>query len=198
MIKVPRELLQDSAVDVEALLRSALAERAGRITNEHLTTGDGSTQPQGIVTASTLGKTAAAAVAFTSNEILDLIHSVDPAYRPNARLMFHDTTLKAILQLTDSQNRPLFQPSNRDGAPATVHGYRFSINNDMAVPAAAARFMLFGDFKYLLFRRAAGFDLLRLNERFAEANQVAFVGFWRMDSKFIDASGGAVKYMRNA
>lgn len=198
MIKIPIELLQDTVVDVEGLIRAAMAERFGRGYNAHLTTGDGSTQPQGIVTASTLGKTAAAAVAFTSNEILDLIHSVDVAYRPKARLMFHDTTLKAILQLLDSQNRPLFQLSNRDGAPATVHGYRFSINNDMAVPAAAAKFMLYGDFSYLLVRRAMGIDILRLTERFAEVGQVAFVGFSRMDAKFIDASGGAVKYMRNA
>lgn len=198
LIKVPIELLQDSAVDVEGLIREAMSERLGRIWNTHLTVGDGSTQPQGIVTAAALGKTAAAAVAFTSNEMLDLIHSVDPAYRNGARLMFHDTTLKAILQLADSQNRPLFQPSYRDAAPATVHGYPFTINQDMAVPAAAAKFMLFGNFKYFLVRRAMGLDMLRLSERYAESAQVAFVGFARMDSKYIDASGGAVKYMRNA
>lgn len=198
LIKIPIELLQDSAVDVEGLIRAAMSERLGRIWNTHLTVGDGSTQPQGIVTAAGLGKTAAAAVAFTSNEMLDLIHSVDPAYRNGARLMFHDTTLKAILQLVDTQNRPLFQPSYRDAAPATVHGYPFTINQDMAVPAAAAKFMLFGNFKYFLVRRAMGLDMLRLSERYAEAAQVAFVGFARMDSKYIDASGGAVKYMRNA
>jgi hypothetical protein len=38
-------------------------------------------KPKGIVTAATLGVTAASATAITADEIVNLIHSVDPAYR---------------------------------------------------------------------------------------------------------------------
>jgi HK97 family phage major capsid protein len=198
LVKISSELLQDSGVDIESFIQSKFGERLGRGWNLSWTTGTGSSQPQGVVTGSVLGVTAAAAVAFTSNEILDLIHSVDPAYRNGARLMFHDTTLKAILKLADTQNRPLFQPSYRDAAPATIHGYPFSINQDMAVPAAAAKFMLFGNFQNYWIRRVRALDVRRLVERYAESDVIAFVGFARMDAKLIDAGKNPIKYMRNA
>ncbi|MFQ5518293.1 MAG: phage major capsid protein, partial [Acidimicrobiia bacterium] len=48
-----------------------LGERLGRIQSSQFTTGTGSSQPHGVVTASTLGKTAASATAITGDEILD-------------------------------------------------------------------------------------------------------------------------------
>ena len=55
------------------------------------------------------GITAASATAITSDELIDLIHAVDPAYRnsPNTAMMMNDSTLKAVRKLKDSQNRYL-------------------------------------------------------------------------------------------
>lgn len=198
LVKISAELLQDSGVDIEGYITSRFGERLGRGWNAAWTTGTGSSQPQGVVTGSVLGKTAAAVAAVTSNEILDLIHSVDPAYRPGARLMFHDSTLKAILQLADSQNRPLFQPSYRDAAPATIHGYPFSINQSMATMASTAKFMLFGNFQNFWIRRVKNLAVRRLVERYAESDVIAFVGFARMDSKLINAGQNPIKHMVNA
>jgi HK97 family phage major capsid protein len=55
-VAVPIELLQDSAVDIEAFVTKRLVTRLGRITNTHFTTGTGSGQPNGIVTAAGSGK----------------------------------------------------------------------------------------------------------------------------------------------
>ena len=88
-VKWSIELSQDSIFNWEALLGDLLGERLGRRANTELTTGDGSGDPNGIVTASSLGVTAASATAFTFDELFDLEHSVDPAYRqsPKARFM---------------------------------------------------------------------------------------------------------------
>jgi hypothetical protein len=64
--------------------QTAHAERIGRGTNQHFTTGTGSSQPQGIVTGATTGVTAAGVAAITADELIDLVHSVDPAYRRSA------------------------------------------------------------------------------------------------------------------
>jgi HK97 family phage major capsid protein len=50
-VAVPIELLQDSAVDIEAFIRARLVARLGRITNLRFTTGTGTGQPLGIATA---------------------------------------------------------------------------------------------------------------------------------------------------
>ena len=59
IIAVPFELLQDSAVDIEAFVNARIITRLGRIQNQFFTTGSGVSQPTGIVTAANAGVTAA-------------------------------------------------------------------------------------------------------------------------------------------
>lgn len=119
IFRVSEELLQDSELDIEAIVRDAMAERIGRIANEHLTTGTGSGQPNGILTATTSGVTAASGTALDADELLDLFHSVDPAYRQmGGAWMWNDSTLKAIRKLKDGQGNYLWQaPDLRTGEP---------------------------------------------------------------------------------
>lgn len=198
LVKVSNLLLQDAGVNIDQLLTGILGTRLGRIFNNKLTVGTNSSQPQGIVAASSLGKTAASATAITNAELLDLIHSVDIAYRERARFMFSDGTLKLLLKLVDGNSLPIFQPSFRDAAPATINGYPFTVNNDMPAATTGLKSVLFGDFSYLKIRMVGGIVLRRAVERFVEANQTAYVAFSRMDSKYIDAGGGAVKHLIQA
>ncbi|CDZ43237.1 Phage major capsid protein, HK97 family, partial CDS, partial [Neorhizobium galegae bv. officinalis] len=98
IIRISLELLQDSAFDMESLLRNIFGERMGKRANRRLTVGTGANQPNGVVNASALGKTTAATDALTSDEILDLFHSVDAGYRqsPKCRWQFNDKTLGTI------------------------------------------------------------------------------------------------------
>lgn len=148
-LRVSKELADDSIFAMETLLGDLLGERLGRIANLRLTTGTGSGQPNGIVTAASSGLTAAAVAAITADEIIDLVHSVDPAYRvgPKAGFMFNDTVLKLIRKLKDGDGNYLWQMGNvQQGQPGSLLGYNYRINQAMAVPAASARSMVFGDF----------------------------------------------------
>jgi len=114
---------------------------------------------------------------------------VDPLYRSNARFMFNDSTLEAIKKLTfgDADGRPLWQPSVAVGAPDTIEGKPYVINQSMANIGASAASVLFGDFSYYFIREVADWRLVRLNERYAEKDQVGFTLFARYDAKVIDA-----------
>ena len=57
-LKISKELADDSIFAMESLIGDLLGERMGRIANLQLTTGSGSSAPNGVVTASGLGKTA--------------------------------------------------------------------------------------------------------------------------------------------
>lgn len=203
LIKVSVELLQDSAFNLENFLRDKLAERIGRITNEHFTTGTGTNQPNGIVTASTAGKTTASTTAFTFAEVLDLKHSVDPSYRgrPGTRFMLSDATLAEIKKLSvgSSDARPLWQPSYVVGEPDRIDGDRYIINQDMADAGTLSnKFMLYGDMSKYIIRDVKGFVLLVLRERYADFHQVGFLGFSRHDGELIDAGTNPVKHMAHA
>jgi HK97 family phage major capsid protein len=168
-VKFSLELARDSIFNMESLLGQLLGERLGRIANQELTVGDGTGDPNGIVTASSLGKTAAAAGAITYDEIIDLIHSVDPAYRqsPKVRFMFNDLTLSAIRKLKDGEGRYIWTMGNvQQGVPNVLLGYNYSINQAMANIATGNKTLLFGDFgKY--FVRKVGSPLIGvLRERF--------------------------------
>lgn len=80
-LKVSYRLLRDSVVDIGKVIADMLAIRFWRGTNIHFTTGSGENRPRGILNAASLGRTAASATAITADEILDLIHSIDPEYR---------------------------------------------------------------------------------------------------------------------
>jgi len=196
IFQVSEELLQDSALDVEQIVREAMAERIGRIGNEHLTVGTGSDQPNGIVTASTLGATSQSATTLDADEILDLFHGVDPAYRAmgSAGWMFNDDTLKAIRKLKDGDGNYLWQaPDLRTGEPGQLLGVNYFVNQDMADIATGTKPIIYGAMERYVMRMVRQFAVRRLVERYADYHQVGFVGFARMDGELIDTS--AVKHL---
>lgn len=191
-VLVSFQLLNDSAIDVEEVLRAALAERIGRIWNRHFTVGTGTGQPDGIVTGAPVGKQGAVGqtTTVTFDDLLDVIHAVDPAYRSTGvGWMLGDAAMKAIRKLKDSQNRPLWEPSVQAGVAETLLGYPITINQHMPAPAASAKSILFGNFRaaYVI-RIVNDFGLLRLNERYADALQVGFLGYARADGTLQNAS----------
>lgn len=200
MILVSVELLQDNAINLAAFLGQALGERIGRITNTHFTIGTGTGEPRGIVVASTLGK--AGLVGQTTSviydDLVDLEHSVDPAYRTGARWMFHDSSLKALKKIKDTTGRPLWAPGIITSNPDTILGYPYVVNNDIAVMAANAKSILFGALDKYLIRDSLGITMLRLDERFADFHQVAFLAFSRHDGDLLNAGTNPVKHYSNS
>lgn len=200
-LRVSKELADDSIFAMEQILGDLLGERLGRRANTELTTGNGSTAPNGVVTASSLGKTSASATAITSDEVLDLLHSVDPAYRqsPKAAFMFNDATLAAIRKLKDGQGNYLWQMGNvQQGAPGTLLGYRYYVNQAMAsIPASASasKVMLFGDFsKYYV--RKVGAPLIGAIQDKDFWPGFGIAGYIRFDGELADTA--AVKHLITA
>jgi len=185
--------------NIESLMDELFGERLGRLANSLLTTGTGSSQPNGIVTASSAGRTAAGTAALTADELIDLFHSVDPAYRgsPRCRWMFNDSTLASIRKLKDGQGNYLWQMGDvRNGEPAQLLGKPFSVNQAMADMGSSAKPVVFGDMSRYIVRKVLGFQILTLRERYAEFFQVGMVGFKRFDGELLNTA--AVKHLINA
>jgi|CXWL01.1.fsa_nt_gi HK97 family phage major capsid protein len=198
IIKVSRQFLQDTSVgQLETYLNRKIAQRLGRIQNTHFTTGDGTSKPRGAVTASALGKTAVSATAITYDELVDLMHSVDPAYQNTARWMLNFTTLGIVRKLKDSANMPVWAPMAQ-GAPDTILGRPYVINQDIPAATTGLKSVLYGDFANYHIRDAGGVVLLRLEERYAENLQVAFLGFLRSDGDLVDAGTNPIKHLIQA
>lgn len=196
-VLVPIELMDDSAFDFDSIVTPLLGERLGRVLNTYMTTGTGSNQPNGLVTASTAGVTGSAAASITIDDIIDLKHSVDPAYRkmPGTGFMFNDSTLKALKKLKDSENRALWQAGYAVGEPDTIDGDRYYINQDMASIGASAKSVIYGDLSKYIVRTIKDVRLMRLVERYADYYQVAFQAFIRADGDLLNAGTNPVKHL---
>lgn len=190
-IKVSLEMLQDNAFDIEAYITGIAGERIGKAFNAYSTTGTGTGQPKGVVTAASVGKTAAANNAITYSEVLDFIHSIDASYRnsPSFRLMFHDTTLAALRKLTAPGGQYIFSPGTA-GAPAEILGYKFTVNNDMPEIAdgANSKVIVGGDFSRYFVRDVSSPTIVRATELFAGSGLIGFRLFSRHDGNVVDTA----------
>lgn len=195
-VKYSRQLMQDSAFDINSHVAQALGERIGRVTATAYVAGSGSGQPTGVKDEAT-PFSAADDATISMDDMIGLKHDLDPSYRMNATWVMNDSTLKSISTLKDSDGQYLWRPSLIEGSPDLILGHNYVIDQDMQSIAAGNRSVLFGDFSKYVIRDVMGFDLLRLDERFADAFQVAFVAFLRTDGKLIDGGGGAVKALRH-
>ena len=206
IVTVPLNLVQDSAFDLDSYLARKLGIRIGRITNTHFTVGTGASQPRGITIDATSGKVGLAGqtLSIIYDDLVDLEHAVDPAYRPQARFMLHDSSLKVIKKIKDTTGRPLWRSSLEgigvtvQNNPDTINGYPYVVNNDMAVMAANAKSVLFGDFSNYMIRDVMGVQIMRLTERFADFFQVGYLAFARADGALIDAGTHPVAYYANS
>jgi HK97 family phage major capsid protein len=199
IILTPYQLMQDTTVPLAALIGRAFGERAVKGTNAYFTTGTGSGQPQGVVTASEAGTTSSDVNALTYANLVDQEHSIDPSYRsdPSCGWMMHDGTLKVIKKLTDGQSRPLWLPAMSGlagGFADRLLGYPITINQNMATIASAttgtgaAKVIVFGAFNRMKIRDIADLQIMRLVERYAEKLQVGWLGHHRHDSGAVVAT----------
>lgn len=206
VIAVPFELLTDSEVDIEAFVRNRMAQRIGRITNTHFTTGSGTGQPFGVITAAATGKTGQTGqtTSVIYDDLVDLEHSVDVDYRESGRcaFMMNDLTLRSIRKIKDTAGRPIFVPGYDNpvgGQPARLLDHPLVINNDVAVMAANARSIAFGDFSYYKIRDVLGVEMFRFTDSaYTSKGQVGFLAWMRSGGNLTDVTGAVKVYINSA
>jgi len=198
MVRVSSEILTDSYFDMTTLLKDLFAMRMGRGLNAAYTTGDGSDDVSGVITGATSGVTIGSD-SLTYNNVVDLLHSVDPAYRQNGRFMFNDSTLKYLRKLLDGDsNLPIWQPQISQDVPATILGYPYTVNQDVADIGTGLKSMLFGDFKNYVIRIVNGDVIKVVTELYAGTDQIGIVMFRRTDGHVVDAGTHPIKYVTHA
>lgn len=199
-IALPVELIQDSAIDVIGFVIDRLATRIARIQNTHFTTGAGTTVPDGVIPKSATGKTGTTGQTLTViyDDLVDLKHSVNRAYRRNARYMMNDLSVAIVSKIKDTTGRPIWTPSITQDAPDMLNGYPVAINDDVAVMAANAKSIAFGDFSQYTIRDVAGSTSLRRfdDSAFALNGQVGFCGWTRSGGNLLDTA--AVRVYANS
>jgi HK97 family phage major capsid protein len=196
-IAVSNTLRQDAGFDIDGFVSGKIVTRLGDGLNDSLTNGTGPTngQPEGLAYIATVGVTTAANTAVTSDELIDLQHSVDPAYRSKGAFMMNDKTLAAFRKLKGSDGQYIVAAGINSGVPTSLLGQPVVINNDMPDIAANAKAVLYGDFSKYVIRYVAGLNFKVFEDaKYAELDQTGFLGLGRFDGLLTD--GAAVRALK--
>lgn len=184
LIPVAAELVSDAGFNIESHLAEQAGNGIGTAVNAALTTGDGSSKPNGIVTGSSEGIVGAAAVAgvFTADNLIDLAYTgVDGLVRrlPGTAYMASGAAIGAMRKLKDSAGNYLFQVGV--GQPDQFAGFDVVENPNIAVPAADAISVLFGHLPSYKVRLAGGLQVASSSDYAFNTDTVTYRFTMRVD-----------------
>ena len=207
VMAMSRELLQDSFIDLVSIIIGEGYRRLGRIQEKEFTNGTGTTGllPYGAKITAKAGITAAATTTIKYDELIQLEHAVEYAYRegmetPDGRggglrarmgkigYMVHDSQLLGMKTMKDNDGRPLWLPGLIHGAPHIFMGYPYVVNQSLDQVAADSVSMLFGNFAYYAVRNVTSVDIFRFTDSaFTRKNLIGWLMFQRCDARPVGA-----------
>lgn len=177
LVKVARELLEDSAVDTMSLLQGLVADAYSIAEDNVFTVGSGGKKPEGMMTNTDISTTnSGSSGAFTYDGLTNLVYAVPNQYAAGASFMARRSTMALLRQIKDSQNRPIWEPSMQVGTPATMLGYPIHLNEHITAVASGSRSLIFGDYKRLYMAVDKNtMSMQRLDEKYADTDEVGFI-----------------------
>lgn len=188
IIKVSEELLQDAFFNLETYLSNVAGRRFANLEEASFCTGDGSSAPQGLFNptySNNVTGAVSATAAITSDDLIDVFHSLGRQYRSNATWLMNDDAVKLIRKLKDQDDQYLWQPGLQAGQPDTILGRPVIVSTQATAPAADAKSVIFGDMQYYTIADRAGISAQKLNELYAANGQVGYKFTARNDAKVI-------------
>ena len=200
LTQISREMVEDAGVDILGFLAQQTGIALGVAVNGGLTTGTGTVQPTGIVTAAGSGITGGTGVsgAFTADNLIDLVYSVDTAGRtlPGTGFQMNAKSIAAVRKLKDSAGQYLFSPSLSADARDLLLGYPLYENPNIADPATSAKSVIFGHLPSYFARTVGGLRLDRSDDYAFQNDLITFRATMRVDGNLLQTSH--VKYFAGA
>ena len=199
MIRVSTELLNDSAFDIATYIAERFGKTMGRAEEKAFIVGTGDKQPTGILNDSIGAEAGAVADSETAvffDDIFRLYYSLKSPYRAKAAFICNEELLLQLMTLKDGQGNYIWKPALDIGKPDTLLGRPIYTSGYMPGIEKGEKVMTFGDYSYYWVADRSSRTFKRLNERYAEYDQVGFMTTQRVDGKLILPE--SVKYLRMA
>jgi HK97 family phage major capsid protein len=201
LVVASRELVEDSGIDLQAFLGAQIGVALGTAANNLLTNGTGTVQPNGIVGAAgtagnPVGGTGVGG-AFTADQLITLMHSVDSLYAASssAGWMMSRATMGTVRQLKGAEGY-LFQTYSTEGMVTSLLGYPVFENPYVPAVGTNAKSVLFGDIGAYLTRIVGGIEITRSDEAYFLSDQIAWRASIRLDGDLGGGGADAVKVFR--
>jgi len=183
---VSEELLQDNAYNLEQWLADSFGYTNGLAMEQAYISGDGAGKPRGFLTDA--DAVSAAGNTVTYDSLLSLFAALKTGYFTRAVWLMNKNTLVAIMKLKDTAGAYLYKPFNEpasNGPIGSILSKNVVLSDLMPDVGGDKKPIALGDFKYYRILDREGFQIQRLNERYADFGMIGFRGWQRTDGKLL-------------
>jgi HK97 family phage major capsid protein len=190
-VKVSRKLLRAAVMNPETLVRERMAYKFGITAEKAYMVGDGNQKPLGLFTPNADGIPTSRDVDISTsgtgfvnvaggNAADDLItakYTLKSAYHKKAQWLFHRLMIASVRKLKDGDGNYVWRAGLATDQGDTILDLPF-ISSEFAPSTFGDNDYvgILGDFSYYWIAEALSFEVQRLNELYAETNQVGFIG----------------------
>lgn len=192
-LKVSKDFLRQTVTGGESLVRERLAYKFGITEEKGFMTGTGVQQALGLFVASTDGITTArdystgnTTTAPTFDGLIGAKYQLKVQYRLSAALrwVFHPDVLLLLAKIKDGNGQYIWRESVRAGEPDRILNLPFVESQYAPNTLTTGQYVgLLGDLSYYWIADAYDVAIQRLDELYAETNQVGFIGRASVDGQ---------------
>jgi HK97 family phage major capsid protein len=194
LAQLSTELIADAGVDIIGFLAEQFGNALGFKIADEVVNGTGTVEPTGFLPVAGTGVTGATGVAgaFTADNVIDLIYSLDGSLRnrPSFAMLANSTSIAALRKLKDTAGNYVFQVGDSKDRRDLVLGVPVIETPAMPSPGTGVNSLAVGDLKSLYIRTAGGGLTVDRSDDFA-FNASGHIGyfFWAFVDKKNDHVG---------
>lgn len=181
---ISRSLINNSQFDIVGFVVDRMAYDIARFIEGELLNGT-SKKVEGL-SGLTNTKTAAAATAITSNDLVELQAQVKDVFQPDAIWIMSPATRTAIRELKDNMGRYLLQDDVSLPFGKSLLGKPVYVTDNMSNIGANRTVIYYGDMKGLATKFNEDINIEVLREKYATQHAIGVVGWLEFDSKVQD------------
>ncbi len=182
-VRMSNEILRRAVLPVETILRQRLEYKVAAAQERAFLAGSGAHQPLGVFAVSDDGIPAARDVAqgnkateITFDGLIGAKFSLKGGHRRAARWIFHRDALEKLAKIKDKDGRYIWSGSVREGEPDRLLGLPFFESEFAPRKFVSGETVgILGDFRHYWVADDMRLQVKRLEELYAETNQVGLI-----------------------
>ena len=180
VIRMDEDFVFTPGYNLEKHMTAHMTKAFSRAEEKAFITGNGITEPVGILADKGGAEVGATASALTYDDVVALYFSVKPEYRKNGKWLMNDETAFALRRVKDADGYYILNHSND-----SILGKEVLISECMPNADAGALPVAFGDFSYYTIVDRDHTSVKALREKFAINSQIGYLGIEFLDGKLV-------------
>ena len=180
VIRMDEDFVFSPSYNIEKHMTAHLTKAFSHAEGKAFITGNGITEPVGILADNGGAEVGATASALTYDDVVALYFSLKPEYRKNGKWLMNDKTAFALRRIKDADGNYIWNHSND-----TILGKEVLISEYMPNATAGLSPVAFGDFGYYTIVDRDHTSVKALREKFAINSQIGYLGSEFLDGKLV-------------